>query len=77
MQEDAPEKVGLLGCEVDEICYYINNDWRYLIEIGTCSYLNILGAAKYIEICGAKKVFGAIVRDNHLSGHSDGITYSD
>lgn len=77
MQEDAPEKVGLLGCEVDEICYYINNDWRYLIEIGTCSYLNILGAAKYIEICGAKKVFGAIVRDNSVSGHSDGITYSD
>ena len=56
MQDNPPEKIGLLSCAIDKITDYLSCDWRYLIEIGEDDKISEI--AKKIENFGANKVLG-------------------
>lgn len=70
MQENPPEKVGLLACAVDKITDYLSYDWRYLIEIGSAGHSPIPNLAKIIENGGAKKVLGLVTDTTGSKGMS-------
>ena len=72
MQDNPPEKIGLLSCAIDKITDYLSCDWRYLIEIGEDDKISEL--AKKIENCGAKKVLGIITAIDSVG--SSGLDYS-
>lgn len=83
-QENAPDKLALLGCPLDELENYLTNDWRYLCLVETGSSIgSISEIASYIEGCGAMKVFvldtstdesdgagGAIDVDSYIDGYN-------
>lgn len=66
MQENPPEKIGLLSCDLDDLPTYMGCDFRYLIPIGI-NEANFKKLAAYIETCGELKVLGYYVNTGAYS----------
>ena len=82
MQENPPEKIGLLSCHPDLIENYLNCDWRYmvLVKTGTSSVSMksvALKLASYIESCGAYKVLCLDLITEKVTGDGNGLLYED
>lgn len=74
MQENPPEKIGLLSCHPDNIESYLNCDWRYMVLCETSSNTTTVSdLASYIESCGAYKVLALdLLTDSPDSSGGDG-----
>lgn len=72
MQENCPEKIGLLSCATSALENYINCDFRYLVLVNsTIDELKTI--SKYIESCGGYKVLCA---DLSSGDEGDTVLYS-
>ena len=73
IQENRPQKIGLLSCPISDLEKYIACDFRYLI-IATSKIADVKAVAEYIESCGDCKVLCVDL----LKGESGNfVKYSD
>lgn len=80
MQENPPEKIGLLSCHLNDIKNYLNCDWRYMVlcqaDLGSTGTVEDI--ALYIEGCGAYKVLALDITDvgeESISGDGKTLDY--
>lgn len=73
MQENPPEKIGILSCELNSLSNYMNCDWRYLLPIGV-DMANFKKLATTIETCGELKVLGHYINTGDYKSALEYIT---
>lgn len=73
MQENPPEKIGILSCELNNLSDYMSCDWRYLLPIGV-NIANFKKLATTIETCGELKILGHYINTGDYESALEYIT---